>query len=51
MADNLVAPEEEPLLASAWDPEDGNRCIVCKRPSGGKAVCSEPACAAELASG
>jgi hypothetical protein len=44
------APEED-ILTPVWDPESNQRCIVCNRPSGGKAICTDARCAQELATG
>ncbi len=46
-----VQGEEMDLLTSVWDPEAEKRCIVCNRPSGGKAICNDRRCARELAEG
>lgn len=42
---------DEDLLSSVWEPESDQRCIVCNRPSNGKAICADPVCAQELARG
>ncbi|HEY3365278.1 MAG TPA: hypothetical protein VGK74_09525 [Symbiobacteriaceae bacterium] len=44
-------PLEADLLESVWDPKASQRCVVCRRPSGGKAICGDKRCAAELANG
>jgi hypothetical protein len=49
--DKRLREHKEDLLASLWDPESSDRCIVCNRPSGGKAICSDARCATELAQG
>lgn len=46
----LKIPETD-LLEAVWDPGAQERCIVCNRPSGGKAICSDERCAAELRNG
>lgn len=49
MSDNLTNESVEDLLTPLWDPESNERCIVCSRPSDGKAICSDARCAQELA--
>lgn len=39
------------VVADVWDPQWDQRCIVCNRPSGGKAICGDQRCAEELARG
>lgn len=49
MTDVRLYVEDEDQLQLLWHPDDGDRCIVCSRPSRGKAICSDPRCAEELA--
>lgn len=44
-------PEAENQVTTNWDPDSERRCIVCNQPTAGKAICSDPRCAAELADG
>jgi hypothetical protein len=43
--------ESEPELTGVWDSKAKGRCIVCNRPSKGKAICGETECANMLARG
>ncbi|HLN61913.1 MAG TPA: hypothetical protein VK464_10215 [Symbiobacteriaceae bacterium] len=49
MSDKRLRDHKDELLVPLWDPEASERCIVCNRPSGGKAICSDVRCADELA--
>lgn len=51
MTDHRQDQAESELVSSIWDPEAAKRCIVCNRPSGGKAICNDVRCAIELANG
>jgi hypothetical protein len=51
VSDNRMFETVEELLTPVWDPESNERCIVCSRPSDGKAICSDIRCAQELARG
>ena len=51
MSDTRGADSLEDLLTPIWDPNSHDRCIVCNRPSKGKAICSDARCAQELARG
>lgn len=51
MSENRQRVSEEDILSPVWDAESSDRCIVCNRPSGGKAICSDARCAEELARG
>lgn len=42
---------DENIVESVWEPAADTRCIVCNRPSGGKAICGDQQCAEELAQG
>lgn len=45
----LRAEGERPQ--NVWESGAQDRCIVCDRETNGKAICSDPNCAAELALG
>lgn len=49
MSDKRWRESGDEPLQPMWDPEAGQLCIVCNRPSGGKAICGDPRCAEELA--
>lgn len=51
MNDPKLEDAQVDLISSVWDPEFDQRCIVCSRPSGGKAICNDERCAEELANG
>lgn len=46
----LQEPEEE-QNQNVWEPQSDDRCLVCGRETNGKAICTDPNCAAELAMG
>ncbi|MFZ5816215.1 MAG: hypothetical protein ACOY93_13105 [Bacillota bacterium] len=43
--------QRRPEAERGSDPWEENRCLVCGRESNGKAICSDPNCAVELALG
>lgn len=49
MRKNQAQKPEDERIKNVWDPQDEQRCLVCGRKSNGKAICSDPNCAAELA--
>lgn len=51
MPDIRMDHQESDLLEAVWNPDSQERCIVCNRPSGGKAICPDERCAAELRNG
>lgn len=51
VSDIRMSDSHDDLLTPLWDPDADDRCIVCSRPSNGKAVCSDVRCAEELARG